>query len=284
MTAAGAARGALPGAAAARAVRDHESLDGVRRRPLPAAGPQGRGLPPGAHARGGLHADREGPVLLLQGPAALDLPDPGQVPRRGAPSRRPPPRPRVHDEGRLLVRRTPTTASTRATRRSATPTSASSTRLGLEYVIVKADAGAMGGSKSEEFLHPSPVGEDTFVRSAGGYAANVEAYTTTAPEPIPFDGLPAPLVLDSPNTPTIATLVDLANAEYPRPDGRAVDGRRHAEERRARAHAPRRHARARRDRPARRPRRSSRSASRWRSHRPTSRPPPRPTSRSTRAS
>jgi prolyl-tRNA synthetase len=94
-------------------------------------------------------------------------------------------------------------------------------RLGLEYVIVKADAGAMGGSKSEEFLHPSPVGEDTFVRSAGGYAANVEAYTTIAPAPIPFDGLPGPAILDSPNTPTIATLVDLANAEYPRPDGRA---------------------------------------------------------------
>ncbi|WP_353827474.1 proline--tRNA ligase [Agromyces sp. SYSU T0242] len=94
------------------------------------------------------------------------------------------------------------------------------TRLGLEYVIVKADAGAMGGSKSEEFLHPTPVGEDTFVRSAGGYAANVEAFTTVAPEPIPFDGLPAAEVLDSPNTPTIATLVDLANLEYPRPDGR----------------------------------------------------------------
>jgi len=94
------------------------------------------------------------------------------------------------------------------------------TRLGLEYVIVKADAGAMGGSKSEEFLHPTPVGEDTFVRSAGGYAANVEAFTTVVPDPIPFDGLPAPEVLDSPNTPTIATLVDLANLEYPRPDGR----------------------------------------------------------------
>ena len=94
------------------------------------------------------------------------------------------------------------------------------TRLGLEYVIVKADAGAMGGSKSEEFLHPTPVGEDTFVRSAGGYAANVEAFTTVVPEPIPFDGLPDAEVLDSPNTPTIATLVDLANLEYPRPDGR----------------------------------------------------------------
>ncbi|MFE5673270.1 proline--tRNA ligase [Agromyces sp. NPDC056523] len=93
-------------------------------------------------------------------------------------------------------------------------------RLGLDYVIVQADAGAMGGSKSEEFLHPTPVGEDTFVRSAGGYAANVEAFRTVPPEPIPFDGLPAPEVLDSPNTPTIATLVDLANLEYPRPDGR----------------------------------------------------------------
>ncbi|KQM83990.1 proline--tRNA ligase [Agromyces sp. Leaf222] len=94
------------------------------------------------------------------------------------------------------------------------------TRLGLEYVIVKADAGAMGGSKSEEFLHPTPVGEDTFVRSAGGYAANVEAFTTVVPEASPIEGLPEAEVFDSPNTPTIATLVDLANANHPRPDGR----------------------------------------------------------------
>jgi len=92
------------------------------------------------------------------------------------------------------------------------------TRLGLEYVIVKADAGAMGGSRSEEFLHPTLVGEDTFVRSAGGYAANVEAYVTQVPETIDFAGLPAATVFDSPNTPTIQTLVDLANAEQPRAD------------------------------------------------------------------
>ncbi|MDQ1204091.1 prolyl-tRNA synthetase [Microbacterium sp. SORGH_AS 862] len=85
-------------------------------------------------------------------------------------------------------------------------------RLGLEYVIVQADAGAMGGSRSEEFLHPTPVGEDTFVRSAGGYAANVEAYTTAVPEARPIDGLPEPVVFDSPNTPTIAALVDHMNA------------------------------------------------------------------------
>ncbi|MFZ4895910.1 proline--tRNA ligase [Plantibacter sp. Mn2098] len=94
-------------------------------------------------------------------------------------------------------------------------------RLGLEYAIVKADAGAMGGSRSEEFLHPTPIGEDTFVRSAGGYAANVEAYTTAVPDALPIEGLADPVVFDSPNTPTIATLVDLANANHPRDDGRA---------------------------------------------------------------
>jgi len=92
------------------------------------------------------------------------------------------------------------------------------TRLGVDYVIVKADAGAMGGSASEEFLSPSPIGEDTFVRSPGGYAANVEAVKTVAPAPKAIDGLAAAVVHDSPNTPTIATLVDLANANVPRAD------------------------------------------------------------------
>lgn len=90
-------------------------------------------------------------------------------------------------------------------------------RLGLEYVIVQADAGAMGGSRSEEFLHPTAVGEDTFVRSAGGYAANVEAFTTVAPDPIAIEGLPEPVIFDSPDTPTIATLVDHANAHLDAP-------------------------------------------------------------------
>jgi prolyl-tRNA synthetase len=94
------------------------------------------------------------------------------------------------------------------------------TRLGVDYVIVKADAGAMGGSASEEFLSPSPIGEDTFVRSPGGFAANVEAVKTPAPAALPIEGLPAAVVHDSPNTPTIATLVDLANTQVKRTDGR----------------------------------------------------------------
>ncbi|MFE4469266.1 proline--tRNA ligase [Leifsonia sp. NPDC056824] len=94
-------------------------------------------------------------------------------------------------------------------------------RLGLDYVIVQADAGAMGGSRSEEFLHPTPVGEDTFVRSDGGYAANVEAFTTLAPPTRGYEKLTPQEVLDTPNTPTIQTLVDVANEKHPRPDGRA---------------------------------------------------------------
>lgn len=95
------------------------------------------------------------------------------------------------------------------------------TRLGLDYVIVAADNGLMGGARSEEFLHPTPIGEDTFVRSPGGYAANVEAFTTLAPEPRSYEALTPAEVLDTPGTPTIATLVDVANEKHPRPDGRA---------------------------------------------------------------
>ena len=91
-------------------------------------------------------------------------------------------------------------------------------RLNLEVVVVKATAGAMGGSKSEEFLHPSEAGEDTYVRSAGGYAANVEAVTTVVPESIDFSNAPAFEVHDTPNTPTIDTLVSASNEIKPRED------------------------------------------------------------------
>ena len=97
-------------------------------------------------------------------------------------------------------------------------------RLGVEYVIVSAVSGAMGGSASEEFLAESGVGEDTFVRCLqSGYAANVEAVITAQPPAIPFDGLPNAVVHDTPDTPTIATLVDWANqADLPQFAGRPV--------------------------------------------------------------
>ncbi len=101
-------------------------------------------------------------------------------------------------------------------------------RLGLPYVIVSAMSGAMGGSASEEFLAPMDVGEDTFIRCTNcNYAANVEAVETPAPDPIPFDGLPEAVVHDTPDTPTIATLVDFVNADpalrHPDRDWTAAD-------------------------------------------------------------
>jgi prolyl-tRNA synthetase len=94
-------------------------------------------------------------------------------------------------------------------------------RLHLPYVIVSAMSGAMGGSASEEFLAPIEIGEDSFVRCTScDYAANTEAVQVRPPEALPWDGTPAALVADTPDTPTIQTLVDLINA---RPDLRRPD-------------------------------------------------------------
>ena len=87
-------------------------------------------------------------------------------------------------------------------------------RLGLKFNIVSAMSGAMGGSKSEEFLAPCPTGEDTYVLCEKcGFAANVEAMVTKV---APYTGEvpPAFEIFDSPNTPTIDSLVELVNAKF----------------------------------------------------------------------
>ena len=86
------------------------------------------------------------------------------------------------------------------------------TRLGMEFVIVSAMSGAMGGSASEEFLASTEVGEDTFVRcTACDYAANVEAVVTPAPAAPDYSSVPAAHAEQTPDTPTIASLVELSN-------------------------------------------------------------------------
>jgi prolyl-tRNA synthetase len=90
-------------------------------------------------------------------------------------------------------------------------------RLGLEYVIVSATSGAMGGSASEEFLAVAPTGEDTFVRSTeSDYAANVEAVVTPAPPEQDPAAHPEAQVHHTPSTPTIKTMVDFLNANTDR--------------------------------------------------------------------
>ena len=87
-------------------------------------------------------------------------------------------------------------------------------RLHLKYNIVKAVSGAMGGSKSEEFLAPCPTGEDTYVLCPKcGFAANVEAMVTKV-APVDASGIPALEELDTPNTPTIDSLVDVLNSKF----------------------------------------------------------------------
>ena len=96
------------------------------------------------------------------------------------------------------------------------------TRLGFEYRIAFAVSGAMGGSASEEFLAPTPSGEDTFVQCTNcDYAANTEAVEIAGPPPVDEAARaaqPASVVLDTPDTPTIASLVAVLNGlDWPAP-------------------------------------------------------------------
>src|SRR4051794_16729407 len=92
-------------------------------------------------------------------------------------------------------------------------------RLGFEYVIVSALSGAMGGSMSEEFLARADNGEDTYVRcSTCDYAANVEAVRVPTPSPVAYDDAPAAHAEQTPDTPTIETLVDHLNERFARAD------------------------------------------------------------------
>jgi len=87
-------------------------------------------------------------------------------------------------------------------------------RLGMRYNIVSAKSGAMGGSRSEEFLAPCPTGEDTYVLCEKcGYAANVEAMKTVVP-PVDLTTVPPVHVVDTPNTPTIDSLVQVLNERF----------------------------------------------------------------------
>jgi prolyl-tRNA synthetase len=92
-------------------------------------------------------------------------------------------------------------------------------RLGFDYVIVAAMSGAMGGSASEEFLATAENGEDTYVRCTNcDYAANVEAVRVRVPEPVGWDDVPPAHAEQTPDTPTIDTLVTHLNEKYPRDD------------------------------------------------------------------
>lgn len=97
-------------------------------------------------------------------------------------------------------------------------------RLGVDYAIVAATSGAMGGSASEEFLAISENGEDTFVSATeGNYAANVEAVVTQPGTVREIAGQPEAVEYDTPASETIEALVDWAHGAGVTIDGREVE-------------------------------------------------------------
>ena len=166
----------LPGAAAARAVRDDEPVDRVRRRRVPAQGP------PRATTTCSGPTHEELFTLTVKGEYSSYKDFPLRLYQIQT-KYRDEARPRAGIlRGREFVMKDSYSfdvdddglkAAYHAHREAYQRIFA---RLGVRYVIVSAVSGAMGGSASEEFLAESEVGEDTFVRCLeSGYAANVEA-------------------------------------------------------------------------------------------------------------
>ena len=87
-------------------------------------------------------------------------------------------------------------------------------RLGLDFTIVDADSGAMGGSGSQEFMVKSPIGEDGIAYCDDcGYAANYEkAECIPQEKPSPYGDLDMEKI-HTPNAHTIEELVSFFNAE-----------------------------------------------------------------------
>jgi len=93
-------------------------------------------------------------------------------------------------------------------------------RLDLKYVPVFAMSGPMGGSASEEFLAPMPIGEDTFALAPSGKAWNVEALSTPEVPEVDYSSTPAAQKKATAHAETIDGMVERANELYPREDGK----------------------------------------------------------------
>jgi len=88
------------------------------------------------------------------------------------------------------------------------------TRLGLDFTIVDADSGAMGGSGSQEFMVKSPVGEDAIAYcDACGYAANYEKAAAIPTEKSFPEGDLSIEKIHTPNAHTIEELTDFLGTE-----------------------------------------------------------------------
>ncbi len=86
-------------------------------------------------------------------------------------------------------------------------------RMNLDYIVVDADSGAMGGSGSQEFMVKSDTGEDTIAYcSACGYAANVEK-AECVPEKLSKEEAKPMAKIHTPNVRTIEELVSFLKTD-----------------------------------------------------------------------
>ena len=170
----------------------------------------------GPDPRGDVHPRGQGPLQLLQGPAAVDLPDPDEVPRRGPAARGPAARARVRHEGQLLLRhrrgraRQELPAAPRRLRADLRPA-----RLPLRHRPGdgrrhgRLEVGGVPRDRRERRGHLRALHQLRVRRQRRGRARPV-------PDAVDASGVPAAHVEDTPDTPTIDTLVAHLNEAFPR--------------------------------------------------------------------
>ena len=82
-------------------------------------------------------------------------------------------------------------------------------RLGLDYKIVRADTGVMGGLLSEEFQAVTPLGEDILVLcDSCDFASNIEVSPAIAVEPAEIKGTETLTLVETPESRTIEEVVN----------------------------------------------------------------------------
>jgi prolyl-tRNA synthetase len=90
-------------------------------------------------------------------------------------------------------------------------------RCGLNYFIVGASSGAMGGTGSQEFMIESKFGEDTVALcSVCGYAANLEVATSNVPKVGRIEKSESIKDIHTPNIKTIDELVGFLKVDHSR--------------------------------------------------------------------
>ena len=136
----------MPAVMPRRALAGERALGELRQGAAAHQGPQRPRLLLRPDARGGGDRPRAPRRPLVPRAAAEPLPDPGEVPRRGAPALRPHARARVHHEGRLLVPRRPRPTAEREYQRDVRRLHAHLRALrARRSAPVEADTGAIGG-------------------------------------------------------------------------------------------------------------------------------------------